>query len=110
MTSYSNIAVQRTIRSSRVHPLGNDPIKFLQIFSDFRDATYLWILSTFDSRAFQGVLDGYINGTEFHRLERNSTVQSTERVKIFSRKKFCPESRTLGREEVQGENGVVANA
>ena len=69
----------------------------------------LRISSTFDSRAFQGVLDAYKNGAKFHRLVRNSTVQSTERVKIFSRKIFALEVG-LGQEEVQGENGVVANA
>ena len=75
--------------------------KKIAIFPDFRHAMSLRISSTFDSRAFQGVLDAYKNGAKFHRLVRNSTVQSTEKVKIFSRKLFALEVG-LGREEVQG--------
>ena len=66
--------------------------KKITIFLDFRHAMSLRILSTFDSRAFQGVLDGYKNGTKFHRLERNSTVQYTGRGEKFSPTFFfCPE-------------------
>ena len=75
--------------------------KKITIFPDFRHAMSLRISSTFDSRAFQGVLDAYKNGAKFHRLVRNSTVQSTERVKIFSRKIFALEVG-LGQEELQG--------
>ena len=75
--------------------------KKITILTNFGDAMSLRISSTFDSRAFQGVLDAYKNGAKFHRLVRNSTVQSTERVKIFSRKIFALEVG-LGQEELQG--------
>jgi len=74
--------------------------KKITIFPDFRHAMSLRISSTFDSRAFQGVLDAYKNGAKFHRLVRNSTVQSTERVKFFQ-EEFFPGSRT-GRRSSRG--------
>ena len=43
----------------------------------------------------------YKNVANFHRLLRTSTVQSTERVKIFPQKFFALEVG-LGREELQG--------
>ena len=43
----------------------------------------------------------YKNVANFHRLLRTSTVQSTERVKIFPQKFFALKVG-LGREELQG--------
>ena len=65
------------------------------MFPDFRHAMSLRISSTFDSRAFPGVLDVYKNGAKFHRPVH------WKGEKFFSRKIFALEVG-LGREEVQG--------